>query len=225
MSKGSEGVPNGSQPGASAVNDGIMTGKTALSGGGGAVTGGGGEIITTATDIQSPGFKELVAGMNALKQSVASQLEIQPSNDAPSSKQVSSQGGNQSMDKPDSSGVKVRYVMKAQFAVALETSWQVCKGFTLEGIVLQMAAQMTDEKNSAALSVRLEAFAKIGDYEFTVSAEIPNVQSGQDLDVVFRLTIRLPAAPEDVSKALQSVTGGSQQHNRESLLSTSATAC
>jgi hypothetical protein len=47
----------------------------------------------------------------------------------------------------------------------------------------------------------------IGDYDFTVSAEIPNIQSRQDLDIVFRLAMQLPAAPEDVSKTFQDVTG------------------
>ncbi|KAF5988599.1 hypothetical protein FCOIX_397 [Fusarium coicis] len=171
-----------------------------------------GDAIATPMSRQSAGFKELLAGMESLKTSVTSQLNMQSRQGTGSSKQVSNEGSRNVANKPVSPAAKLRYTIGAQFEVAIE-SWEVCEGFTLEGIVLQMAAQMTDDKDSAALQVRLEAFATIGDYLFTVSAEIPNIQSGQDLDIVFRLTMRLPAAPEGVCKALQSVSGGGQQYN------------
>lgn len=166
-------------------------------------------------DVQSPGFKELMAGMESLKQSVTSQLNIPSSQDTEASKQVSDQGGNE-VTKPKPSGVQVRYAVRAEFEVAIETQWKVCDGFTLDGIVLRMGAQMTEAEDSAALQVQLEAFATIGNYLFIVSAEIPNIQNGHNLDILFRLTMRFPAAPEEVCKALQSVSGGDQQHNRES---------
>jgi hypothetical protein len=59
MSKLDGEVLNGVQPGGSAGRGAVM--PTA----GGAT--GGGEVITKSMDIQSPEFKELVAGMDALK--------------------------------------------------------------------------------------------------------------------------------------------------------------
>ncbi|KAK6344931.1 hypothetical protein TWF718_006881 [Orbilia javanica] len=177
----------------------------------GAEKSGNGDSSLPGSD--SGGYKELVDAMNALKSTVTSQLKIPPPKDG-DNQPVTRNGTETSKN----SQTRALYALRAQFALALETNWEVCKGFKLEGVVLHMGAEMTNDEGSAALAVRLEAYATIGDFQFVVSAELPRLQSGRDLDIVFRLSLRLLAPPDRVLKALQSITGGGDQHNASSIV-------
>lgn len=107
----------------------------------------------------SPGFKELVGGMNMMQSVVKSHLNMSsssgetnytPLNNAAPFNTRTPENAQERLDSGDTTSEvaqrpQIQYQLAAQFALAITSEWKVCEGFVLKDIYLQMAAEMGSE--------------------------------------------------------------------------------
>ncbi|KAF3190642.1 hypothetical protein TWF788_008163 [Orbilia oligospora] len=135
------------------------------------------------------GLMAVKASINKLKDEVFKTLKVENGPTTPSG----GQNGGSNKRPP-----RLQYQMSAQIVAAVETDWKLTEGFVIEEIMLGIAADMSSHRNR--------------ELDFYVSAEIPELRSGEDVEVIFELQLLGKSSLSELISSLASIKGiGSQE--------------